>query len=67
MGAAKPFCGARRARVAESRLAFSPFKPLTNCFGYMARERGQSRVPEPPDRMTGTIRIGMDNVSKKSG
>nr|WP_201728388.1 hypothetical protein [Acidocella sp. C78] len=26
-----------------------------NCFGYDLRETGQSRVPVPPARMTGTI------------
>jgi hypothetical protein len=26
-----------------------------NCFGYMARDNGQSRAPVPPDKMTGTI------------
>jgi hypothetical protein len=24
-----------------------------NCLGYIARDRGQSRVPEPPQRITG--------------
>ncbi|MGB5344830.1 MAG: hypothetical protein WBN23_01570, partial [Woeseia sp.] len=25
----------------------------SSCFGYMARDAGQSRVPEPPERITG--------------
>jgi hypothetical protein len=26
-----------------------------NCFGKLARDSGHSRVPDPPDRITGTI------------
>jgi para-nitrobenzyl esterase len=28
----------------------------SSCFGYMARDAGQRRVPEPPERMTGWMR-----------
>jgi hypothetical protein len=30
-------------------------KKRMNCLGYMVRERGHRRVPEPPESMTGKI------------
>ena len=39
--------------VAPRKLVAWPLKKWMNCFGYMARDSGHSRVPEPPDRMTG--------------
>jgi hypothetical protein len=30
----------------------------SSCFGCSARDSGHNRVPEPPDRMMGTIGVG---------
>ena len=46
--------GSIRASVAPSRLPW-PLKKRMNCFGYMVRDSGHRRVPEPPDKITGTI------------
>ncbi len=35
------------------RLPFWLLKNRMNCFGYMDRESGHRRVPEPPDKITG--------------
>ena len=43
----------RRFSVAPRKLELWPLKKRMNCFGYMARDSGHSRVPEPPERMTG--------------
>ena len=53
IGAAKPPASIR-ARVAPSRLP-CPLKKRMNCLGYIVRDSGHRRVPEPPDRITGTI------------
>ncbi len=29
----------------------------SNCLGYISRDSGQSRVPAPPDRITGINRV----------
>jgi hypothetical protein len=31
---------------------------LSSCLGYFSRDSGHKRVPEPPDRTTGWIRMG---------
>lgn len=33
-----------------------------NCFGYCPLDKGQSRVPEPPDKITGII-LGILNIA----
>ena len=43
----------RRVSVAARKLELWPLKKRMNCFGYIARDSGHSRVPEPPERMTG--------------
>src|SRR5260221_11318183 len=48
--------GCRRATVA-SRSVSSP-SSLENCFGGCVRDRGQSRVPEPPARITARTGCG---------
>ena len=35
-----------------------------NCFGYNRRDTGQSRVPEPPERITGTILLEFCDIRK---
>src|SRR5690606_5544465 len=52
VGGLNPASGRRRFKVAPSRLV-SPALKRMNCFGYMARESGHKRVPEPPDKITG--------------
>jgi hypothetical protein len=32
-----------------------------NCLGYIDRDNGHKRVPDPPDRMTGTIMLMVEN------
>src|SRR5215207_9538601 len=39
----------------------SPIK-LINCFGKLSRDAGQRRVPDPPERITGTI-VGLARLS----
>ena len=51
--ARNPASLARRFSVAARKLELWPLKKRMNCFGYIARDRGQSRVPEPPESMTG--------------
>lgn len=36
---------------------------MWNCFGRAVVDSGQSRVPEPPDMMTGMIRVGANRPS----
>ena len=55
MGAAKPASAGSRFNVAARKLEVWPSKKRMNCLGYMVRDSGHSRVPEPPDRMTGTM------------
>jgi hypothetical protein len=50
-GDAKPGRSMIRCAVCCSRLA-SP-NSARSCFGYSERDIGHSRVPEPPDRITG--------------
>ena len=57
MGAANPASAGSRFSVAARKLEAWPSKKRMNCLGYMARDSGHSRVPEPPDRMTGTMRV----------
>ena len=47
--------GGRCARSAVSASSDCSEIRGQNCLGKLLRETGQSRVPEPPDRMTGTI------------
>ena len=49
MGAAKSAPGASRFSVAARKLGPCSSKKLMNCLGYMARDSGHRRVPEPPD------------------
>ena len=51
IGGAKPGPAARRA---VSSIIERSETSGQNCFGKLSRETGQSRVPEPPERMTGT-------------
>jgi hypothetical protein len=53
VGGAKPSPGLSRISVAARKLAAWVLEKRTNCLGYMARDSGHSRVPEPPERMTG--------------
>ena len=53
VGWAKPSVLASRCSVVASKLDPRSLKTLMNCLGYMARDSGQRRVPEPPDKMTG--------------
>src|SRR5690606_27582870 len=53
MGAARPGRPSRRCQVACSRLR-SPTRGW-NCLGCVSRDSGHSRVPEPPERITGTM------------
>ena len=53
--------GAAKVRVVDAPQGGAeqlpcPLKKRMNCLGYMVRDNGHRRVPEPPDRMTGTIR-----------
>src|SRR5690606_24110919 len=53
IGAARPGRPSSRCQVACSRLR-SPTRGW-NCLGCVSRDSGHSRVPEPPERMTGVI------------
>ena len=53
MGAANPAEVGRRCKVDDRKLEAWAWEKRTNCFGYMARDNGHRRVPEPPERMTG--------------
>jgi hypothetical protein len=53
IGAANAASSMRR-RVDPSSVP-CPLKKRMNCLGYIVRDNGHKRVPEPPDRMTGTI------------
>ena len=46
-----------RFSVAARKLEAWSSKKRMNCLGYMARDSGHRRVPEPPERMTGTIAL----------
>ena len=48
-----PYRSARKA-VSCSIVCFAEVSG-SSCFGYIERDAGQSRVPEPPDRITGWI------------
>jgi hypothetical protein len=41
--------------VATKKLGVWSLKKRMNCFGYMLRDMGHNRVPEPPERTTGTM------------
>ena len=58
--------GFRRFSVAPRKLALWPLKKRMNCLGYMARDSGHSRVPEPPDRMTGNTCAHCDCAPQES-
>ena len=55
IGGAKRTPLASRARSAVSCSSVWAEISGQSCFGKLSRETGQSRVPEPPDRMTGTM------------
>jgi hypothetical protein len=57
MGAANPASLPSRFSVVASKLDAWSSKKRMNCLGYMARDSGHRRVPEPPERMTGTIAL----------
>ena len=45
--------GRKRVSVAARKLETWLSKKRMNCLGYMARDSGHRRVPEPPERTTG--------------
>ena len=51
MGGMAPAIVARRAAVSCSMVCL-PVR-ASSCFGYISRDSGQSRVPAPPERITG--------------
>ena len=51
-GGAKP--GPTPRRAVSTIIERSLFSSPQNCLGKLSRDTGHSRVPEPPDRMTGT-------------
>src|SRR5262245_23006617 len=55
MGSAKPASPPSRCKAAARKLDGWSAENRMNCLGYMARDRGHSRVPEPPESMTGKI------------
>ena len=57
MGSANPASLPSRFSVVASKLDAWSSKKRMNCLGYMARDSGHRRVPEPPERMTGTIAL----------
>ena len=57
IGSAK-FSRPSKRRIVSCNIVLSP----TNgkyCLGYCLRDSGHSRVPEPPERMTGIISISL--------
>ena len=52
-GEARPVRDAKRRLLQQACCAETSG---SSCFGYCARDIGQSRVPEPPERITGWIR-----------
>ena len=60
IGGAKP---GPRARDAVSCISVCSDVSGQSCLGKLSRETGHSRVPEPPDRMTGTIRDSLMRAS----
>ena len=54
----------RRRRLFWNRVS-RPSSKDRNCLGYMARDRGHSRVPEPPAMSTGTT--GMLDATEGDG
>ena len=51
----QPFLARKRGNAAPRNDVLWPLKKRMNCLGYMARDRGHRRVPDPPDRITGKI------------
>src|SRR5215467_12686123 len=55
MGAAKPASLPNRFKAAARKLDVWSSKKRMNCLGYIVRDRGHRRVPEPPESITGKI------------
>src|SRR5215472_10731655 len=55
MGSAKPASLPSRFKAAARKLDVWSSKKRMNCLGYIPRERGHRRVPEPPESITGKI------------
>ena len=61
-GAAKP--GPRPRRAVSTIIEVSCFSRPQNCLGKLSRDTGHNRVPDPPERMTGTISVSRpDEIS----
>src|SRR4051812_2708903 len=61
-----PIAATPRQRSAVSCSSVcSPFRACSG-FGWYSRDSGQSRVPEPPHRITGWIRVGVTPSSIKA-
>src|SRR5262245_37898471 len=54
MGGAKRLVSETRRQVSTSKL--SVVSSGKNCFGHRLRDRGHRRVPDPPAKITGTMR-----------
>ena len=64
MGCTGP--AASRARSAVSCSSVRPVTSGRNCLGSSWRDTGQSRLPAPPHRMTGTMLFGMGYFRSES-
>src|SRR5262245_59510324 len=55
MGAANPAEIGSRSRVEDRKLCACACEKRMNCFGYIARDSGHRRVPDPPESTIGYI------------
>src|SRR5215468_3065081 len=55
IGLAKPASLPSRRKVTARKLDVCSSKKRMNCLGYIVRDRGHRRVPEPPESITGKI------------
>jgi hypothetical protein len=51
-------CGVAARSAVSTSIVFDEISGQ-NCLGKLLRETGHSRVPEPPDKITGMMRCGL--------